>query len=262
MSTVQPNYLFLNTVVGAADITVSEGHVVFGNTTTTNVSPSVKLKNISNIFTKTPGAAAVARVQTVTVTTPALVGTDYSFQITQLIGGVYQTSFVSYESISGDTGITVATALVSVVNALISSGSIQLASATNVSGTSAVITLTGSSSNPLFVTEVLDAGSGLVVATTGGGGSEAFGVGSDLVADGITGISDQPASGTLYGLAVVSYYAEANSLNAQKRDIEQQLYVYVANGANQAAFFTAIGTKLSAITTLLDAGAAASVERF
>jgi len=260
MSTVQPNYLFLNTVVGAADITVSEGAVVFGNTTTTNVSPSVKLKNISNIFTKSPGAAAVARVQTVTATNPATVGTDYSFQITQLIGGVYQTSFVSYESIAGDTGITVATALVSVVNALISSGSIQLASATNVGGTSAVITLTGSSSNPLFVTEVLDAGSGLVVATSTAG-SEAFGVGSDLVADGIIGISDQPTSGTLYGLVVVNYYTEANSLNAQKRDIEQQLYVYVANGANQAAFITAIGTKLSAITLEANAGPAVSVER-
>jgi hypothetical protein len=258
MSTVQPNYLFLNAVQAAgADVTVSEGMVTFG--TSTNISPSIKLRNISNIYTKTPGAAAVARVQTVTITTPVDIGTDYSFQITQLIGNVYQTVFVSYQSVAGDTGITVATALTSVVSALISSGSIQLASAAN-SATN-VITLTGSSSNPLFVTEALETGTGLVVATSTAG-NEAFGVGSDLIADGITGISAQPVSTNLYSLAVINYYSEANSLNAQKRDIEQQLYVYVNDGdGDAAAFFTAgIAAKLTTITTLAPAGLAASVE--
>lgn len=254
MSAIQPNYLFINTALGAAGITVSEGSVVFG--ATTNVSPSIKLRNIKNLY-QVNGAAAVARVQTVTVTVPAAVGTDYSFQITQLIGSSYQTVFVSYESVAGDTAITVATALTSIASTLISSGSIQLASATNVGGTSAVITLTGSSSNPLFVTEVLDAGSGLVVATSAAG-NEANGVGSDLIAEGITGISAQPQSGSTYNTLIVNYSTEAEDLNAQARSVSGQLYVYYVT---DAAFTTAIGTKLSAITTLADAGAAASVER-
>lgn len=258
MSTVQPIYLFLNAVqASGADVAVSEGMVTFG--TGSNVSPAIKVKDISNIYTKTPGSAAVARVQTVTVTAPAAVGTDYSFQITQLIGSSYQTVFVSYESVAGDTAITVATALTSVASTLISSGSIQLASAAN-SGT-AVITLTGSSSNPLFVTEALETGSGLVVATSTAG-NEAFGVGSDLIAEGITGISVQPVSTNTYSLAVVNYYASANSLNAQERNIEQQLYVYVNDGdADAAAFFTSgIAAKLTTITTAANAGNAASVE--
>jgi hypothetical protein len=252
MSAIQPNYLFINTALGAAGISVSEGSVVFGSST--NVSPSIKLRNIKNLY-QANGAAAVARVQTVTVTAPAAVGTDYSFQITQLIGSSYQTVFVSYESVAGDTAITVATALASVASTLISSGSIQLASAAN-SGT-AVITLTGSSSNPLFVTEALETGSGLVVATSTAG-NEALGVGSDLIAEGITGISAQPQSGNTYNVLVVNYSTDAEDLNAQARSVSGQLYVYYVT---DAAFTTAIGTKLSAITTLADAGAAASVER-
>ena len=252
MSAIQPNYLFINTALGAAGITVSEGSVVFGSST--NVSPSIKLRNIKNLY-QVNGAAAVARVQTVTVTAPAAVGTDYSFQITQFIGSAYQTVFVSYESVAGDTAITVATALASVASTLISSGSIQLASAAN-SGTN-VVTLTGSSSNPLFVTEVLDAGSGLVVATSTAG-NEANGVGSDLIAEGITGISAQPQSGSTYNTLIVNYSTDAEDLNAQARSVSGQLYVYYVT---DAAFTTAIGTKLSAITTLADAGAAASVER-
>jgi hypothetical protein len=253
MSAIQPNYLFINTALGAAGITVSEGSVVFG--ATTNVSPSIKLRNIKNLFTAT-GRAAVARVQTVTVTAPAAVGTDYSFQITQFIGSSYQTVFVSYESVAGDTAITVATALASVASTLISSGSIQLASADN-SGTN-VVTLTGSSSNPLFSAEVLEAGSGLVVATTGGGGNEASGIGSDLIAEGITGISDQPVSGNTYNLLLVNYSTDTEDLNAQARSVSGQLYVYYVT---DAAFTTAIGTKLSAITLEANAGPAASVER-
>jgi hypothetical protein len=258
MSTVQPNYLFLNSVQAAgADVSVSEGIVTFG--TSTNVFTGIKVKDISNIYTKTPGAAAVARVQTVTVTAPASAGTDYSFQITQMIGSEYKTSFVSYESVAGDTAITVATALASVASALISAGSIQLASAAN-SGTN-VVTLTGSTANPIFVAEVLDAGSGLVVATSAAG-NEAFGVGSDLIAEGITGISAQPVSTNVYSLAIVNYYSSAISLNAQERNIEQQLYIYVNDGdADAAAFFTSgIAAKLTTITTAANAGNATSVE--
>ena len=258
MSAIQPNYLFINTALGAAGITVSEGSVVFG--ATTNVSPSIKLRNIKNLY-QVNGAAATARVQTITVSSfTAAAGIDYSIQVTQYIGSEYKTVYASYETTNADTNITVATKIANVLTSLIQSGSIQLASATNGGGTLNVITLTGSSSNPLFVTTALETGAGLAVATTGGGGNEANGVGSDLIAEGITGISAQPQSGSTYNTLVVNYSTDAEDLNAQARSVSGQLYVYYVT---DAAFTTAIGTKLSALGTgvLADVGAAASVER-
>lgn len=255
MSAIQPNYLFINTALGAAGITVSEGSVVFGSGT--NVSPSIKLRNIKNLY-QVNGAAAVARVQTVTVSSfTAAAGIDYSIQVTQYIGSEYKTVYASYETSATDTNITVATKLANVLTSLIQSGSIQLASAVN-TGTN-VITITGSSSNPLFVTTALETGAGLAVATTGGGGNEANGVGSDLIAEGITGISAQPQSGNTYNTLVVNYSTDVEDFNAQARSVSGQLYVYYVA---DAPFTAAIGSKLSAIvTTPTDAGLAVSVER-
>jgi hypothetical protein len=257
MSTVQPNYLFLNTVQGTGlDVTVAEGIVVFGNTATANVSPSIKLKNISSIYTKTPGAAANGSRATFTVPASVAAGDDFAFQVSyQGSNGQYISQYVSYEAVTGDTTGIVRDKLKEVLDALVASGSLDAAISTPAADS---VRVSGTATNPYITGQVL---SNLTYAFVAG--NEAFGVGSDLIADGITGISAQPVSTNTYSLAIINYYAEANSLNAQKRDIEQQLYVYVndAVAADRAAFFTAgIAAKLTTITVLLDAGKAASVE--
>jgi hypothetical protein len=253
MSAIQPLYLFLNTVAGAGDIVVAEGLATIG--ATTNVTPEMRVNLINSIALKS-GAAAVARQQTAVIGgTPSAAGTAYSLQVTQLIGSQWTTVYASYVTVGTDTTTTVATALCAVLTKLIGTGSIELATATNSS--SATITLVGSASNPLFVTAALQ---GTITVTQTVAGNEASGVGSDLIAEGITGITAQPVAATVYNLALFSYSNPVNSANTIARNQEALVYVYYDSAsANAAAFTTAIGSKLTTIIAVGPAGAAVSV---
>jgi hypothetical protein len=253
MSAIQPQYLFLNTVAGAADVVVAGGEAVIG--ASTNVSPAMRLASIENVALKT-GATHLARQQTATIGgTPSNAGTAYSLQVTQLIGSQWTTVYASYSTVGTDTTTTVAAALCRVLTKLIGSGSIQLATATNAS---AVITIVGSAANPLFVTSPLE---GTITVATTVAGNEAFGLGSELIAAGITGINAQPVAGTVYSLVLFTYGNPVNSGNTITRNQESLLYVYYDSAsANAAAFLSAgIAAKITTITTLLPAGVAASV---
>jgi hypothetical protein len=240
MSTIQPNYLFLN-APAAADVTLANRILTLGqnaNSIAMNVQKVVSVRKVE-------GAAAVAGVQTVTVTGPSVVGTDYSFQIIQQSGSEYRPVFISYESVAGDTATTVATALTSVANAQLRAGNLALASATSALG---VITLTATTSNPVFLTEVLDAGAGTVVAITTAG-SEAFGQGTDLLAEGVIGISEQPVAGTSYDALFIPYGEPVEEGNTIKRDQAAYLVVYYNEaGASLAAFLTALNAAITAGT--------------
>jgi hypothetical protein len=255
MSAIQPLYLFLNTVqASGADVVVAEGLATIG--ASTNVSPAMRTNLISNIALKT-GASAVARQQTAVIGgTPSNTSTAYSLQVTQLIGSQWTTVYASYVTVSTDTTTTVATALCAVLTKLIGTGSIELATATNSS--SATITLVGSASNPLFVTAALQ---GTITVTQTVAGNEASGVGSDLIAEGITGITAQPVAATVYSLALFSYGNPVNSGNTITRNQESLLYVYYDSAsANAAAFLTSgITPKLTGISSAANAGNAASV---
>jgi hypothetical protein len=255
MSAIQPLYLFLNTVQAAgADVVVAEGLATIG--ASTNVSPAMRLASIGNIALKT-GASAVARVQTALIGgTPATAGTAYSLQVTQLIGSQWTTVYASYVTVTGDTDIIVAGKIASVLTKLIGTGSIELATAAN--GGTATITLTGSAGNPLFVTAALQ---GTITVATSTPGNEAAGVGSDLIAAGITGITAQPVAATVYSLALFSYGNPVNSGNTITRNQESLLYVYYDSAsANAAAFLTSgITPKLTGISSAANAGNAASV---
>jgi hypothetical protein len=256
MSTVQPNYLFLNST-SAGDVVVSEGVLRIGSGT--NITPDMKIKNIKNVYQQA-GAAATARIQTLTVASfTAAAGIDFAVQVTQFIGSEYKTVYASYETTATDTNATVAAKLAEVLTVLIQSGSSGLATAIAVSN---VITLTASSSNPVFVAEVLEGG--MTLATASPVGNEAVGLGSDLIADGITGISTQPVAATIYSLFLINYFNEANSLNAQERNVEAQTYVYY-NSTSATAFEGKLADEVYAIgasaTAAADAGNAVSVEK-
>jgi hypothetical protein len=241
MSTVQPNYLFLNNPA-AADVTLANRILTLGQNAN---SIAMNVQKVDSLR-KVEGVAAVARVQTVTITAPAAVGTDYAFQVIQQSGSEYRPVYVSYESVAGDTAITVATALAAVANAQITSGNLGLASAAN--GGTAVVTLTATTSNPIFLTEVLEAGSGMVIATSTAG-NEAFGQGTDLLADGVIGISEQPVAGTSYDALFIQYGDPVEEGNTIKRDQAASLVVYYNEaGASLAAFLTALNAAITAAT--------------
>ena len=257
MSTVQPNYLFLNTIQAAgADVSVSEGILRIGNSSTGNITPGMKIGNIQNVYQKT-GAAAVNQVVTVTVPTPA-VGINYAFQLTQQnASGEYVTYYISYEA----TTTVVAdlhAALKSVVDALIASGSLV----GTTGGASPSLTITGTSANPIIVGTAIEG----IVTVANSTGNEAIGLGSDLIAAGITGISAQPVAATVYSLFLVNYYNEAEPLNAQGRTVQAQTYVYYDSASGVvAAFETELADRITNIgasgTAALDAGNAVSVEK-
>ena len=257
MSTVQPNYLFLNTIQAAgADVSVSEGILRIGNSSTGNITPGMKIGKIQNVYQKT-GAAAVNQIVTVTVPTP-VEGKNYAFQLTQQnASGEYVSYYVSFEATT-TTVADVHAGLKSVVSALATSGALVA----TVTGTSPTITITGTSANPIVVGEAIEGITSVVVTT----GNEASGLGSDLIAAGITGISAQPVAATVYSLFLVNYYNEAESLNAQERTVQAQTYVYYDSASGVvAAFETELADRITNIgasaSAALDAGNAVSVEK-
>lgn len=249
MSTVQPNYLFLSNPV-AGDVDVTEGILKIGSGL--NITPGMKIKNIQNVYQQT-GAAAVNQVVTVTVPTP-VVGTNYAFQLTQQnASGEYVSYYISYEATT-TTVLDVHTALKSVVDSLISAGSIVATTG----GTSPSLTITGTSANPIIVGVAIEG----IVTVANSVGNEAIGLGSDLIAAGVIGISSQPVAATVYSLFLVNYYNEAEPLNAQGRTVQAQTYVYYDSaGASVAAFETQLGAEIYNITTAGAAGPAVSVEK-
>lgn len=257
MSTVQPNYLFINTLQATGlDVVTAEGILTIGNSSTGNITPGMKFNNIENVYQKS-GAAAVNQVVTAVLPGTTVVGDNYAFQVTQQnSSGEFVSYYISYEATSTTTA-TAHAALISVLNALVASGSISA----TIGGSSPNITITGTASNPIVTGEALENMVSVGVTTTG---NEAFGLGADLIAQGITGISVQPAVGTTYSLFLINFYNESNSLNAQERKVQAQTYVYynsAAAGTNLADFETALAAKVFTITTAANAGAAASAEK-
>lgn len=259
MSTVQPNYLFLNTIQAAgADVSVSEGILKIGNSSTGNITPGAKIKNIQNVYQKT-GAAAVNQVVTAVLPASTTPGSNYAFQITQQnSSGEFVSYYISYEATSATTSVAHA-ALKSVIDALVAAGSLSVTTG----GASPNLTITGTSANPIVTGEALENMTSVGVTTTG---NEAVGLGSDLIAAGITGISAQPVAATVYSLFLVNYYNEAEPLNAQGRTVQAQTYVYYDSASGVvAAFETELADKITNIgasaTADVDAGNAVSVEK-
>jgi hypothetical protein len=255
MSTVQPNYLFINTLQATGlDIVTAEGILTIGNSSTGNIAPGMKFNNIESVYQKLT-AAAVNQVVTAVLPANTIVGENYAFQVTQQnSSGEFVTYYIAYDATSTTTA-TAHAALTSVLNALIASGSLSA----TIAGSSPNITITGTAANPIVTGEALENMVSVGVTTTG---NEAFGLGADLVAEGLIGISAQPAVGTSYSLFLINFYNESNALNAQERKVQAQTYVYYnsAAGAPLTAFETALTEKVTAVTSA-NAGPAVSVEK-
>lgn len=236
MNTNQPLYLVLNTVQAAgADVVASRGRVLIG--AGANITPSLEA-SLADSLTEKTGVAAVAQVQTVTVAT-ATAGQNYGYSITfkDPLSGEYVNRPVMYEAVTGDTTTTIATALTAIVNALLGSGAVDLASC---SSAAAVITHTAKTTNPLFTIVALT--TGLTVAAPSTAGVVARGQGADLLAEGFQTISEVPVSGTSYDMMILNYAISISDGNTQKRDQFAQLYIYYNNsdGTKAAAFKAAV----------------------
>jgi hypothetical protein len=256
MSTVQPNYLFINTLQATGlDIVTAEGILTIGNSSTGNVAPGMKFNNMESVYTKA-GAAAVNQVVTAVLPASTVVGENYAFQVTQQNSvGEFVTYYIAFDATTTTTA-TAHAGMISVLNALVASGSLSV----TVGGSSPNITITGTATNPIVTGEALENMVSTGVTTTG---NEAFGLGADLVAEGIIGISAQPAVGTTYNLFLINFYNESNALNAQERKVQAQTYVYYNNtaGAPLTAFEADLLAKVYTITSAANAGPAVSVEK-
>jgi len=240
MSTIQPNYLFLNSPA-AADVTLANRILTLGQSPN---SISLNVQKVASLV-KVEGIAAAAKSQTLTVTT-ATAGQNYAVQITQKQSeGQYESHYISYEAVAGDTTSTIASALASVATALISSGSIQLTSAIASTNT---VPFVGITTNPLFILEIVEGPMTLAAASPAG--NEAFGQGADLIAAGVVGISSQPVSGTSYDALFIDYGVSVGPENTINRDQSASLVVYYNEtaGAGLTAFLAALNAAVTAAT--------------
>ena len=250
-STIQPNYLILNAAPGA-DVTVSEGSVVFG--TTTNVSNAIAVKNISKI-TSQLFAAGTNQITNVTVPATVTANTTYSFQILlQNSLGEYYAVYVEYvTAASGETTQTVRDGLKAALDAYITTGYATVTSGT--SGTN-ILTITGTATTRSFVAEAMLGGLTVAIATAG---VATFGTGASLVAQGIIGMgASQPVAGTNYSLALVEYSGLVTAANTIEREQQGILYIYYISSGT--TFLTAgIQDKLTAPAALSNVQAIVAV---
>jgi hypothetical protein len=239
MSTIQPNYLFLNNPA-AADVTLANRILTLGQTTNSIALNVQKVKSL----VKVEGVAAVAKSQTLTVTT-ATVGQNYALQITQQQSeGQYDSHYISYEAVTGDTTNSIATAIAAIATALINTGAIELTSAIASSNT---VPFVGITTNPVFTLEIIEGPMTLAAASPAG--NEAFGQGTDLLAAGITGISAGPVAGTSYDALFIDYGVSVETENTINRDQAAVLVVYYNEaGASLAAFLTALNAAIANAT--------------
>jgi hypothetical protein len=237
MSTVQPNYLFLN-APAAADVTLANRVLTLGQSPN---SISLNVQKVKSLI-KVEGTASVNQVVTVTVPTP-VVGNNYAFQVTQQNAmGEYVSYYVSYQALTTVVA-DVRDALKSVVDALISSGSL---SATTSTGASTLL-ITGTAANPILTGEAIEGITSVTVTTPG---NEAFGQGADLITSGIIGVSAQPVSGTSYDALFIEYGVGVEPENTIDRDQAASLVVYYneAAGAGLTAFLAALNAAIANAT--------------
>jgi hypothetical protein len=238
MNTTQPVYLVLNTPAGA-DVALANRFLTLGQGA--NAAPAINVQKISSLV-KQAGVAAVGKSQTLTVTT-ATAGQNYGVQFTQKQqGGQFQSHYISYEAVTGDSTTTIAAALSAVATELLNSGTIELTSATNSTNT---LPFVGIATNPLFQITILEGPMTLAAASPAG--NEALGQGADLLASGIVAINEVPVSGTSYDKLTIEYGTKVESGSTITRDQDSTLVVYYNNaaGAGLTAFKADLNTALT-----------------
>ena len=242
MSTVQPNYLFLNNPAGA-DVLLANRILTLGQSPN---SISLNVQKVKSLIKK-EGAAAVSKTVTVTIPASPANSLNYAFQLTQQNeSGEYVSYYVSYETTGSATQAELYNGILDVVTALVGSGAI---SATITGTASSSIVVTGSSSNPIVIGQAIQGFTAAQVVTAATG-AEAFGQGDDLIAAGVVGVSAQPVSGTSYDALFIEYGVEVEPGSAINRDAAAYLVVYYneAAGAGLTAFLAALNAAITAGT--------------
>ena len=121
MSTVQPNYLFLN-APAAADVTLTNRILTLGQSPN---SISLNVQKVKSLIKK-EGAAAVSKTVTVTIPSTPANSANYAFQLTQQNeSGEYVSYYVSYETAASATQAELYNGILDVVTALVGSGAIS-----------------------------------------------------------------------------------------------------------------------------------------
>ena len=231
-------YSVLNTIAAAgADITLvgRKLNVAITAATGSGQFPTMDYINIEEEST-VAAAAEVLRAQDVSYTFAN--NTIYKFAITQVLNGINQTAFITYESDSNATDLEVATALVAQINAHTELG-------VSASGLASPITVTAVTGTPVFSIQGI---SNVTVAAASPVGTVAQGQGADLVAAGITGA----LAGSAYSQYVFTYGSNGGTQMGNATVNGGNIHtLYVDEGAlNFADFNTAMGERLSAFIPL------------
>jgi hypothetical protein len=213
----------INIVLNGADAAAASFDVADGVVSIDGYS--FPWKKIQKVI-KTVSAAAVESDYKFTPTGVAD-GSVHSFYITQGAGdNSVQTIQVSYTANASDTVATVCDQLIVIINALESTGLIDVDLTDNATD----IDIDGTATNPFFSISGAQGGTLAVTAA----GSEAVNEGADLLARGIADSfdSDLPASGTTYTLYDWSLKLPKGKggFNGQTDDQDVSLKLFVQDG--------------------------------
>ena len=231
----------INIVLNGADAAAASFDVADGVVSIDGYS--FPWKKIQKVI-KTVSAAAVESDYKFTPTGVAD-GSVHSFYITQGAGdNSVQTIQVSYTANASDTVATVCDQLIVIINALESTGLIDVDLTDNATD----IDIDGTATNPFFSISGAQGGTLAVTAA----GSEAVNAGADLLARGIADSfdSDLPASGTTYTLYDWSLKLPKGKggFNGQTDDQDVSLKLFVQEGqAGTAALVTEVDNVLAGL---------------
>lgn len=231
----------INIVLNGADAAAASFDVADGVVSID--SYSFPWKKIQKVI-KTVSAAAVESDYKFTPTGVAD-GSVHSFYITQGAGdNAVQTIQVSYTANASDTVATVCDQLIVIINALESTGLIDVDLTDNATD----IDIDGTATNPFFSISGAQGGTLAVTAA----GNEAVNAGADLLARGIADSfdSDLPASGTTYTLYDWSLKLPKGKggFNGQTDDQDVSLKLFVQEGqAGTAALVTEVDNVLAGL---------------
>jgi hypothetical protein len=201
---------------------------------------------------KTVSVAEVDAVQNAKITAVAA-GIEYSFILTQRVGGDLIVKRIAYTASTGDTYTNVSAGWKAIVDAHAASGRIKVASTAISTVTNADDVLTITSADGYALMSVSNASNSVTLNIAGATtGVAAVNAGADLLARGIADSfdSDLPASGTTYTLYDWSLKLPKGKggFNGQTDDQDVSLKLFVQEGqAGTAALVTEIDNVLAGL---------------
>lgn len=230
---VTPDYLVYNSTVGALDVELKDQDIIFKEN---GLDPilSINYGLIQHVTADpvtgfiTPVAATPAQW---TITAITVANTTYSVNILQMIDGVALERQISYTTPAVPVANDAAKGLAAIINKLLSVGTFELTSATQLLD---VVTVTATASNPSFTVSV---GSNVTVANPVIA-VPARGQGVDLV--GIVGLNGSPViAGNSYDKLVIDYQTDRIGLEGASRFQRKELIILVNTADADAGLFTA-----------------------